>query len=281
MDRDAFRRNSQAVWEAMSKGWDSRHAYLEEAARPVTELMIERLAPSKGERVLDLAAGTGVVGFAAAAIVGPEGSALISDFSAGMVASAERHAAALGLDNVECRVLDAERIDVPADEFDGVVCRWGYMLMADPAAALRETGRVLRPGGRAVGAVFGAPPANPWAALPAGVLRQLELLPPQPSGAPGIFALADPSELARLFTDAGFAEPAIEEVAFSLWFDDLDDYWGFLTDTAGAIAVLLEQLSAAERKRVRSLIGERLESFRTERGVDLPAVSLVASATAP
>jgi ubiquinone/menaquinone biosynthesis C-methylase UbiE len=69
MDATEFKRASRAVWEAMAQGWEDRHAYFEERARPVAERMIERLAPTPGQTILDVAAGTGVVRFAAAALV--------------------------------------------------------------------------------------------------------------------------------------------------------------------------------------------------------------------
>jgi SAM-dependent methyltransferase len=206
---------------------------------------------------------------------------VISDFSAAMVSSAERHAAELGLDNIECRVLDAEHLDLPDDHFDAVVCRWGYMLMAEPGQALKESCRVLHAGGRLSCAVFAAPPLNPWASIPAGVLQAHGQLAAPGRGAPGIFALADPDRLRSLFAAAGFDEPTVEEVAFTLWFDDADDYWQFLTGAAGAIAVVLKQLEPAVLARVRSDVAERLSSFQGPRGVELPALSLVASAVSP
>jgi ubiquinone/menaquinone biosynthesis C-methylase UbiE len=78
---------------------------------PVTERVLERLAPARGQTMLDLAAGTGVAGFAAAALLGSGGRAIVSDFSAAMVEAAKRRAAELGIENVECRVLDAERFE--------------------------------------------------------------------------------------------------------------------------------------------------------------------------
>src|SRR6266545_2944729 len=222
MDATEFRRRSQAVWEAMAPGWDSRHAYFEEIARPVTDLMLERVVPERGQTILDLAAGTGVAGFSAAGLVGREGHVIVSDFAAGMVDAAKRHAARLGLTNVECRVLDAERLDLPDDAADRVICRWGYMLMADPAAAFRETRRVLRPGGRLAMAVFTGPDENPWGSLPASVLVERGHMPPPEAGAPGLFALADRSRLSQLLADAGFSEPRFEEVAFTWRFADHD-----------------------------------------------------------
>ena len=89
MDGADYRRASHAVWEAMAPGWDERHAYFEEVARPVTERMLELLDPSAGDAILDLAAGTGVVGFSAAALVGPTGRVIVSDFDARSVDASE------------------------------------------------------------------------------------------------------------------------------------------------------------------------------------------------
>src|SRR3954452_23880254 len=187
----------------MAAGWDERHAYFEETARPVVDLMLERLAPQAGDTVVELAAGTGGVGFAASRLVrargggGGQGVApavgrvVVSDFAPAMVRVAERLAGALALENVECRVLDAEHLDLPDSSADGVLCRWGYMLMPDAPAALRETRRVLRTGGRLSCAVFGDPAETPWVTLPMRVLRERGHVGQQPAGTPGILALAD------------------------------------------------------------------------------------------
>jgi len=279
MDTTEFKRASQAVVDAMAPGWDYRNAYFEERARPVTERILERLAPARGEAILELAAGTGLVGFAAAALVGSGGRVVVSDFSKAMVEVAERHADELGLKNVECRVLDAERLDLPDKAVDGVLCRWGYMLMADPPAAFAETRRVLRRGGRLSCAVFAGPEQNPWAALPARVLQEHGYMPPPEAGAPGILALADRDRLRRLFAGAGFSDPQIEEVAFTWDFRDVDDYWEFLTGAAGAIAVVLGRVEDNERRRVREQIADRVASFVSAGRIEFPAASLVASAS--
>ena len=71
-----------------------------------------------------------------------------TDFAPEMVGVAGRRAAELGLANVETRILDAEKMDLDDDSVDGVICRWGFMLMEDPAAALGECRRVLKDGRR-------------------------------------------------------------------------------------------------------------------------------------
>ena len=279
MDATQFRQASHAVWEAMAPGWDTRHAYFEERARPVAAHMLERLEPAPGETILELAAGTGVVGFAAAQLVEPGGTVIVSDFSLAMVEAASRHAADLGLANVECRVLDAERLDLPNDAVDGVLCRWGYMLMPDPEAAFAETRRVLRAGGRLSCAVFGAPDLNPWVALPSRVLRARGHMPPTDTGGPGILALSDPDRLRRLFVDAGFSEPRVEEVGFTWSFTDVDAYWEFLTDAAGAIAMVVDRLDGTERELVRARVAVAAGRYASAAGIEIPAACLVASAS--
>jgi ubiquinone/menaquinone biosynthesis C-methylase UbiE len=195
-----------------------------------------------------------------------------------MVQAAQSRATGLALENVDCRVLDAEQLPLPDQEFDGVLCRWGYMLMQNAAAAFAETRRVLRPNGRLCCAVFASPEHNPWAAVPIRVLQERRHLPPPHAGAPGIFALADRPRLIRLFTEAGFREPQIDEMAFSWRFDDTEDYWAFLTTAAGAIATVFARIDDKERERVREDITTQALSYCSDHGISLPALSLVATA---
>ena len=152
--------------------------------------MVRELSARAGDTVLELAAGVGDTGFDAAAIAGERGRLISSDFSPAMLAAARRRGAERGLDNVEYRVIDAERIELEADSVDGVLCRFGYMLMADPAAALAETRRVLRPGGRVALAVWGAMERNPFFTIVAiSLVRHGHLPPPEPPGPP-VFSMA-------------------------------------------------------------------------------------------
>jgi ubiquinone/menaquinone biosynthesis C-methylase UbiE len=151
-----LRRTSYQISQAIAPGWERWRARLENAAAPVREWMIRQLGPQPGDTLLELAAGAGDTGFEAAAIAGEAGRLISTDFSPAMVAVARRRAAELGLGNVGFRVIDAGRTGLGTHSVDGVLCRFGYMLMADPAAALAESRRVLRPGGRLVLAVWGA-----------------------------------------------------------------------------------------------------------------------------
>ena len=281
MDLTEYRRASHAVWEAMAEGWDREGAALEEAFRPVTDRMVELLAPVPDEIVLELACGTGIVGLAAAAALGGRGRVVLSDFSPAMLAVARRRGEELGLEGLEFRVLDAERMDVPDASVDAVVCRFGYMLMADPEAAMAETRRVLRPGGRVVLAVWAEAARNQWATLPSAAAVKRGHLPPPPPGAPGIDALADPDRLRGLIAGAGLEEARLEEVPVRWTFPDEPTYWSFVERVAGPVSLLLERLDPAERAELRAEIAARLEPFQEADWLAFPGVSVIATASAP
>jgi ubiquinone/menaquinone biosynthesis C-methylase UbiE len=271
---EAARQRSKDVWDAMAPGWHARREEIWQKSHPVSEWMIRKLDPQSGDTVLELAAGLADTGFMAAHLVGESGHVIITDFAAEMITAARRRAEEVGVKNTEFRVLDAERMDLETDSVDGVLCRWGYMLMIDPAAALAETRRVLRSGGRLAFSVFAAPERNPWASLVGRVLMTQGHIPPPDPEAPGIFAMADPGRSRELVVGAGFAEPEIEEVSFSWTFVDQDDYWRFLTEVAGAIAAVLQALPPEVQAQVREQVHEAAEPFRSGEGYDLPAVCL-------
>jgi ubiquinone/menaquinone biosynthesis C-methylase UbiE len=240
--------------------------------------MLKALGPEPGQTILELAAGTGETGFAAARAIGPDGRLISTDFAPEMVAAARRASERLRLANVEHREMDAERMDLDADSVDGVLCRWGYMLMADPATALAETRRVLRDGGRLSLSVWGAAERNPWASLPAKALMEHTGAPPANPKDPGIFAMADPERVRSLVQDAGFAEPRLDEVEVRWRFEDFDAYWRYVTELAGGIAMVLQAMSATDREAVRKLVERATGDYRVDGGLELPGVALNASA---
>jgi ubiquinone/menaquinone biosynthesis C-methylase UbiE len=279
MERDDYRQASQATWEAMAPGWERWRAQLEEDAAPVREWMIRKLAPKPGDTVLELSAGAGDTGLAVAELLGSDGRLISSDFAADMVEVARRRGAELGLENVEYRVIDAEKIELEEDSVDGVLCRWGYMLMADPAAALSETRRVLRPGGRLVLSVFGEPERNPWASVPGRSLVASGRMQPPAPGTPGIFSLASPERLRGLLEGAGFEQVELEEIPVRFAFRDLADYLSWATNAAGALALVLRTLSDEERVRVEAEIAEAFEPFARDGGYEVPGLTLNAVAS--
>ena len=238
------------IAEKIAPTWEKRRAEIEEYATPVRQWMLRELDPHEGDTLLELAAGVGDTGFEAAAIIGESGRLITSDFSPAMLDAARRRGAELGLGNVDYRVINAERIDLDDDSVDGVLCRFGYMLMPDPVAAFVETRRVLRPGGRVALAVWGAMERNPWIAIAGISLGQRgHIPPPPPPPAPGPFSMASAERVESLLREAGFTEVRIEEAHGRFAIEDADDYLGLIGDTAGPVGLALQGLGITTAPR--------------------------------
>jgi ubiquinone/menaquinone biosynthesis C-methylase UbiE len=279
VDVEGYRRTSHEVWEAMAPGWDRWRAQLADALTPVREWLIGKLGPQPGETVLELGAGTGETGFETAALLGEDGRLLSTDFSPEMVEVAHRRGSELGLSNVNYRVIDAERIELDSGSVDGVLCQSTYMLVADPAAALAETRRVLRPGGRLALSVWGAPERNPWASIGGLILVERGHMPlPEPE-APGVFSMASEERTTALLDGGGFRSVRTEEVAVRFAFRSLDDYEQWVIDVAGPFAMLLLGLPKDEREVLRALLREAFVPFATDGGYELPGLALCAVAS--
>jgi ubiquinone/menaquinone biosynthesis C-methylase UbiE len=278
VDTKDYQRTSREIWEGMAPGWERWRAMLETSLAPVRKWMISKLALRPGDTVLELSAGVGDTGFAAAAIVGEHGRLISTDFAAAMVEVARRRGAELKLRNVEHRVMDAERIELEAASVDGVLCRFGFMLMADPAAALSDTRRVLRLGRRLTLAVWGAPERNPWAAIGARMLIERGHMPPPEPGRPGPFSMASEERTRALLEGAGFTAVHTEEVPVHFTFGDVDDYVSWTTDTAGPFAVVIRGLSDGELEVIKAQLEEAFAPFIADGGYELPGVALAAVA---
>ena len=215
---------TRSDWGAVSKGWEASADALRRATMPVASWMIDHTAPQVGQTVLDLAAGIGDTGFLAAELVQPGGTLITSDSSPEMLSAAQRRAEALGITNVRFKQIDASQpIDIETASIDVVLCRWGYMLMDDPANALQETRRILRPGGRVALAAWTGADENRWSTLPIDLLLERGLIDPaEPSGQ---FAWAEEGIIAEHLENAGFVEFEVETVDFPIRYPSVDAWW--------------------------------------------------------
>lgn len=278
---DPARAPLHAIWAAVAPSWSQYAAAIDTRGAGVTHAMIDAVSLSNGERVLELAAGPGSVGLVAAEIVGPDGSVVITDVEPQMVAIAAERAHRRGLANVTTRVADLEDIDLPTASFDVVLCRDGLMLVPDPAAAVREVRRMLRPGGRAAFAVWAERSRNPWlGVLLDAVAAELGVSVPPP-GMPGPFSLSAPHELESLLRAAAFTDVTARDVETPLQLASADEWWSMVPALAGPLASLLENLPAETTAAIRVAAVADLERYAGTEGYDLPGVSVVGRGRLP
>lgn len=268
-------------WDAAAKGWGRQADRTRDSALPVSRWMLDHAGLAPGQVVLELAAGPGDTGFMAASQILPGGKLISSDGSAAMLEVAQERAAEQGVTNVEFKQIQLEWIDMQAASVDVILCRWGVMLTVDPAAALRECRRVLKPGGRCVLAVWDLAELNQFAVIPGTALVELGYSEPPSPGRPGMFALSVPGLLAEMLADAGFFDVVVEPIRFSEYYASVLDWLGQTRDRSSGFASVWDQLSDADRQELRNHIGEAASAFADgDGGFDLPASVLAAVASA-
>ncbi|HEX4034992.1 MAG TPA: class I SAM-dependent methyltransferase [Solirubrobacteraceae bacterium] len=280
-EADAQRGAALDGWNRAAAGWGRQRDDFARQAAPVSNWMLDAAELSPGQRVLDLAGGPGELGIAAAPRVLPGGSVTCSDQSEKMVDLARAQGEALGLTNVEYRVIDAEWIDMELASVDVVLCRWGYMLMVDPAAAMRETRRVLRSEGRLVLAVWDDRNANPWSLIPNAVLVEHGLTQPPPPGEPGPFALGDRAVVQEMLEEAGFTEVEIDTVELARDAPDFDSWWAIHLDLSASTLAAFQAAGERQTEAIEDDLRERLRPYTAPDGsISVPGRTFVARAQA-
>jgi SAM-dependent methyltransferase len=279
---DDFRADSRRRWGDQAQGWEERRGPLRTATMPVSAWMIEAIDPQPGHIVLELAAGTGDTGLLAAELIQPGGTLICSDFSPEMLATAQRRAEELGVRNVRFKQIDAETsIDVEAASLDGVLCRWGYMLMADPGSALRETRRVLKPGARVALAAWAAPEDNPWSVLPNRELTERGAGEQADPDSPHQFSWAEEGIVAEQLEAAGFGEHHVESLEFTMDYASAEDWWASQSALSARFAAALRRAAEADLTAARAAVERHAERFASADGnLRIPARTWVAWAAA-
>jgi ubiquinone/menaquinone biosynthesis C-methylase UbiE len=263
------RRVQRYGWDLAANDYD---ALWQAQLAPARAGLLAAVPLAPGDKVLDVACGTGLVSLQAARSVGPSGRVLGIDLSGQMVEVATRRATSCGLANVDFARMGGEALEMPDESFDAALCALGLMYMPDPAQALREMRRVLRPGGRLGLAVWGERTRCGWSAVfpivDAEVASEV---------CPLFFSLGEEGVLAGLCEKAGFRAVTRQHMQGTLAYANADQ----ACDAAfvgGPVALAWARFEQEKRKRVRARYLESIASWRDGRAYRVPAEFVLVSA---
>jgi ubiquinone/menaquinone biosynthesis C-methylase UbiE len=260
-------------------GWDlAAHDYeplwqTQLASAQTALLAMADLTP--GEQVLDVACGTGLVSFAVLHAVGANGSVLGVDLSSQMVQAAQRKAARQRLLNAHFERMDAEALTLPDASVDVALCALGLMYVPNPAQAVREMRRVLRPRGRLALAVWGERAHCGWAELfpiiDAEVASEV---------CPLFFGLGLQDSLARLCVSENFQAVTQQRITTTLDYADAHKACNAAFE-GGPVALAWSRFNDEVRARVRAKYLASIAPWRSGLGYKIPGEFVVVSAVAP
>jgi ubiquinone/menaquinone biosynthesis C-methylase UbiE len=238
---------------------------------PAQERLLARAAARPGERVLDVACGTGLVTLPLAEQVGDAGSVLGTDLSEKMVEATRRHAAAAGLLRVRAEHMGAEALGVEAGAFDLAVCSLGLMYVPEPGVALREMWRALRPGGRVALLVWGRRAQCGWAEIFSIVDARVKS-----EVCPLFFQLGGEGVLERELAGAGFRAIHVERLACRLRFSGDEDVCAAMF-AGGPVALAYARFDAPTRLAAQADFLASIAGHRSGSGYEIPAEFVLAT----
>lgn len=260
-------------------GWDRAAGDYEDAwsrqLEPAQALSLEIAALQPGERVLDVACGTGLVSLPAARAVSPSGTVVGTDISAVMVEMASTRAGAAGLGNARFERADAEALGLEDGSFDVVFCALGLMYVPDPIRAMEEMFRVLRPGGRVIVAVWGARVNCGWAGIFPIVDDRVST-----EVCPMFFHLGTGETLASTAAAAGFADLESVRIATRLEYESKESALR-AAFAGGPVAMAYSRFDEPTRREAHSAYLESIAPYRTAAGYDMPGEFVVVKGTRP
>ncbi len=229
----------------------------------------------EGDRVLDVATGTGEAARQLSRVVGDPGVVIGADVSMEMLTAASIRLPSAGFAPVAA---DAQRLPFADACFDAVVCQLGLMFLSDPAKGLAECRRVVRRGRCVAACVISSPSRAPMWSMLADALSRC--LPRQRDVLSMSFSLADPARLERLFHAAGLEDVRINREVRTDVVGSFDEYWSPIEAGAGQLPNAYLTLAPSERRRVRAEVREGLSPFETDGHYELSVEMLIGSGRA-
>jgi ubiquinone/menaquinone biosynthesis C-methylase UbiE len=275
-----FQMSRQGQWQVAGSAPEVYERELVPAVfEPWAPIVVGLAHPSPGERVVDVACGTGVVARVAAARVGPSGSVAAVDLNPGMlrvartVATTTRDSA-----SIQWHEASADKLPFPSSSFDIAYCQLGLQFFADRQAALREMHRVLVPEGRLALMVWRGIGESPGFQVLAEIL-ETNIGPAAATIMRAPFGLSDVSELRQLVEAAGFRDVEVHQRDGTVQFPSIERFVS--SYIAGSpLAGHVSQANDAAREKLRADSAQVLGRHISDRGLSFPIAAHLLAAKA-
>ena len=219
------------------------------------------LQPRRGEKVLDVASGTGMTAIAIAQMLGPEGRVQAIDLSDKMLDKAWQNIQKAGLSNIDLQTMDAEQLEFKAKYFDAASCAFGLFFLPDMVRGAQEIFRVLKPGGRFIYTSFSGQAFSPLAELFRERITAYGVTIPAASWR----RLADDDVCLGLLREAGFEKNQIDKQQLGYHLANPLDWWEILYNSG--FRGLLEQLAPEQLGEFRQQHLAEIDKLKTDQGI--------------
>jgi ubiquinone/menaquinone biosynthesis C-methylase UbiE len=255
-------------------GWDKAANYYEnfwhKQLKPAQDKLLELANLQPGEKLIDIACGTGLVSFAAAEKLGSTGFVMGTDISDNMVAICKQQAKEKKYSSVQFERMDAEELSAPDKEYDVALCSLGLMYVPDPVRALKEMYRVIKHNGRAVAAVWGQRNHCGWAEIFEIVDKRVST-----EVCPMFFNLGNRDMLKRNFEAAGFLNVIFERLNTELIYHSDEEACG-AAFAGGPVALAYHKFSEQIKNDAHTEYLDSIKSYQQGSGYAVPGEFVVA-----
>jgi ubiquinone/menaquinone biosynthesis C-methylase UbiE len=266
IDFDRVRREQREFWNNAAPGWKQMWTALDHAAQHVSDRLVELARIKPGDRVLDIATGSGEPGLTAARKVGANGLVIATDQSTAMLDLARERLATLGLPNVRFVETDAESLTVNERDFNAAICRWGLMFVPDLDAVTRRIAQLLVAGGIFATSVWGPAEKVPMIAAGDDQVRALANLPAPPPGAPSPLKLADTRPLERALANAGFKDIRVEPINVRFKFDSPEAFTEQRRAMSTPFRTMLEKQTPELQRKIVNALNDAARKYADSSG---------------
>ncbi len=275
-DPASYKEDLKKLWNEKAEIYHERYASKKVGPFKSLERLIDATKLQRGDKVLDVATGTGIVAIEALKKVGSDGMVVGIDISTGPLAIAKRTAD--NATNLQFMEMDAEDLKFPDGSFDVVLSEFALMFFPDSQKALSEMKRVLAKHGRIAVSVHGSADNVPYFSV---IMSKLMKYAPEiiPTGRPGPHRFGEPALLRAEFEKSGFKEIIVVGYTYPYNAGTFEEYWTeYMESTATAMRAKIESLDAGLYARIKDESKAEARRFLKDGKIEFPWQVLVVSA---